>query len=142
MLIKTLPSGSGSIYHTVLVYEMGRIMTTSKESSLIYIYFDSINNVLFSRTFLQSTAFMEPLSWTIAETSRAEITIPALMYATELAWKLPRACNINGLGYEKFYNDWTCPRIALEISVSVYSRCKERSCNAILKRSVLKTSQC
>lgn len=40
------------------------------------------------------------------------------MYATQLAFEGPVACNEKGYGFEKFYNAWKCPRIELEIAVS------------------------
>ncbi|WAR12211.1 hypothetical protein MAR_026391, partial [Mya arenaria] len=44
------------------------------------------------------------------------ITVPALMYGTQLAEEgLPR-CNVPGYDYLQFYDVWKCPRIAIKVA--------------------------
>ena len=65
---------------------------------------------------LQSTAFLEPYSQVIRQP--VNYTIPGLMYGTQLAEEGVPSCNIKGYDFEQFYEQWKCPRIAIEVAVS------------------------
>jgi hypothetical protein len=64
---------------------------------------------------LQSTAFLEPYSQIIRQP--VNYTIPGLMYGTQLAEEGFPPCNIKGYDFEQFYEQWKCPRIAIEAAV-------------------------
>lgn len=59
-----------------------------------------------------STAFLEPYSQIIRQP--VNYTIPGLMYGTQLAEEGFPPCNIKGYDFEQFYEQWKCPRIAIE----------------------------
>ncbi|KAH3771470.1 uncharacterized protein LOC127845313 [Dreissena polymorpha] len=70
-----------------------------------------------SRRFpFQSSVFLEAFSTLAHASSSLNFTIPALMYATQLAYEGVPTCNIKGYGFEKFYSLWKCPRIKMEVA--------------------------
>ncbi|XP_052818100.1 uncharacterized protein LOC128244124 [Mya arenaria] len=64
----------------------------------------------------KATIFMEPYSQVVHANKTMAITVPALMYGTQLAEEgLPR-CNVPGYDYLQFYDVWKCPRIAIKVA--------------------------
>lgn len=68
---------------------------------------------------LQSTIFLEPVSFAIIE--NIPVMIPALMYGTQLS-TVGNKCVIPGFSYNKFYDVWNCPKIVMEVAVSISFR--------------------
>ncbi|KAL4234753.1 hypothetical protein ACF0H5_006395 [Mactra antiquata] len=62
----------------------------------------------------KSSVFLEPYSQLVRKP--VQYTIPALMYGTQLAFESLFKCNIHGYGFQQFYKQWKCPRVALEVA--------------------------
>lgn len=49
---------------------------------------------------------------------KVDIRMPAFMYGTELS-TVGHQCVIPGFSYNKFYEIWGCPKIVMEVAVSI-----------------------
>ncbi|KAH3804901.1 hypothetical protein DPMN_133193 [Dreissena polymorpha] len=76
----------------------------------------------------KASAFMEPNSQLVHGTQLIKYTVPFLMYGTQLSEDGFPHCNLRGYDYIQFYNVWKCPRVPLEVPVSVLSRRRCCSC--------------
>lgn len=61
--------------------------------------------------------FLEPFSLDIKE--KVDVGIPAFMYGTELSEVGSTKCAIPGFDYNKFYDIWSCPRLVMNVAVSI-----------------------
>ena len=54
--------------------------------------------------------------------------IPAMMYGTQLASEGLVPCSVSGVDYKQFYEIWKCPRIEVEVAVSIVVCCVSSAC--------------
>lgn len=88
----------------------------------------------------QSTAFLEP--FTADVDSPIKNGKPALMYGTQLSEEGLK-CAIPGFDYNKLYNIWSCPRIAMNVAVciTVASKLSRDRFSIAKEKDTLRTSK-
>lgn len=69
---------------------------------------------------MQSTAFLEPMSFN-ANTNMT-FKMPAIMYGTQFSEEGITKCCLKGMDWNQFYSIWKCPRIVMEVAVSLSIR--------------------
>ncbi|XP_046365508.2 uncharacterized protein LOC124141515 [Haliotis rufescens] len=73
----------------------------------------TIRMIRMNSSLFQATVFLEPMSFDVKPIN---VTLPALMYGTQLAEEGLITCCIRGFDYQKFFEIWQCPKIKFEVA--------------------------
>ncbi|XP_067675645.1 cutinase 1-like [Haliotis asinina] len=73
----------------------------------------TIRMIRMNSTLFRGTVFLEPMS---LDVKPVNVTLPALMYGTQLSEEGALKCCIPGFDYKKFFDIWQCPKIKMEVA--------------------------